>query len=35
MQLEVELSKQRHAGDLNEKERLSRMMGIKVSSLNF
>ncbi|WJX79173.1 Eukaryotic translation initiation factor 3 subunit A [Trifolium repens] len=28
-QLEVELSKQRHAGDLNEKERLSRMMGNK------
>lgn len=28
-QLEVELSRQRHAGDLNEKERLSRMMGNK------
>ncbi|CAJ2632755.1 unnamed protein product [Trifolium pratense] len=28
-QMEVELSKQRHAGDLHEKERLSRMMGNK------
>jgi len=31
MQQEVELSKQRHEGDLKEKERLARMMGNKVS----
>lgn len=34
MQQEVELSEQRHAGDLKEKERLSRMMGHKVSIIN-
>ncbi|PNX65814.1 hypothetical protein L195_g062785 [Trifolium pratense] len=32
--MEVELSKQRHAGDLHEKERLSRIMGNKVSAVN-
>ncbi|CAJ2676271.1 unnamed protein product [Trifolium pratense] len=29
LEMEVELSKQRHAGDLHEKERLSRIMGNK------
>lgn len=35
MQQEVELSKQRHEGDLKEKERLVRMMGNKVIFNNF
>ena len=35
MQQEVELSKQRHEGDLKEKERLVRMMGNKVIINNF
>jgi len=34
MQQEVELSKQRHEGDLKEKERLARMMGNKVNMDN-
>jgi len=34
MQQEVEVSKQRHEGDLKEKERLARMMGNKVNMDN-
>jgi hypothetical protein len=34
MQQEVELSKPRHTRDLNEKKRLSRMVGNKVSIIN-
>lgn len=35
MQQEVEVSKERHEGDLKEKERLVRMMDNKVSVINF